>query len=186
MIRRTLALTGIILLSACATAGKPPSAPDGPGKPINSPASIEALSRAPDAIDPDEQRRREHERAVLFLPEPETIRVPMAFASARFQPEPGDAYRIQTLAKNAARIQARGRTDGLGDPKADRETARLRAESARQYLINRGIDPAVISVSSYPGADLIDDNARYAGRHANRRVDLVFWPAIPSTDEARR
>lgn len=181
MNRALLTLSALLVLSACATTAKPPKAPDGPGKPINSPAAIAALSRVLGTIEPDEQRRREHARAVLFLPEPKTVRVPFRYASTAFEPSPETAKRVLALAKTAARIEARGRMHGIGDPEQDRDRARLRAESARRYLVVHGANPETIAVT-YRGADRpAEDGARLA----DRRVDLVFWPELPSTGETR-
>ena len=176
--RALLALPALLVVTACAsTAAKLPDAPDGPGQPINSPAAIAALSRVSAPADPDEARRREHERAVLFLPEPETVRVPFAFASAVFEPSPDVAERIATLAETAARIEARGRTHGVGGPVKDQEMARRRAESARRYLVSHGANPETIAVTYRADVERVSDD--------QRRVDLVFWPELMAAESVR-
>lgn len=103
------------------------------------------------------------------------VRVPFKFASTLFSPTPQQQSQIQQLSAVADRIEVRGRTDGKGLKGPDERVARLRAEAAKRYLLDRGLPSNIIAVSYQAAGDYIADNHRSAGRGMNRRVELEFY-----------
>ena len=72
-----------------------------------------------------------------------------------------------------ATVEIQGHTDSSGAADMNRALSMLRAESVREYLIGKGIDPARMTAVGH-GEDLpIGNNATAEGRAMNRRVELI-------------
>lgn len=193
--RPACALISVVLLSACASG--PPAAPGPTGRfAINDDSVVRQLEvEARERVDTEYDEAAREARAALFRQprrftrpiDPETlavlprtgivdrtVSVPFGFGSARFMPSPEQALRIRELFARAERIEVRGRTDGLGTREGDEMIARMRADAAKRYLIDRGVPGRIISVGYIAGGDYVADNARLAGRRKNRRVDIEF------------
>ena len=85
-------------------------------------------------------------------------------------------------------IILRGHTDSAGNDEANLRSSRKRAEAVRDYLVEKGVDEARITVIALgemrpvaPNANL-DGTADEAGRAANRRVDVTI--EVPGQSEA--
>ncbi|MFZ5517243.1 MAG: OmpA family protein [Candidatus Zhuqueibacterota bacterium] len=70
-------------------------------------------------------------------------------------------------------IEIQGHTDNTGNLHSNIKLSELRAHAVRQYLINRGIDPARIRAIGYGHLQPVADNATTIGRAANRRIEFV-------------
>jgi outer membrane protein OmpA-like peptidoglycan-associated protein len=89
-----------------------------------------------------------------------------------------DVYR-QLLRDPLARIEISGHTSSDGDGKRNYQLAMGRAYSARNYLVQRGIDEARIEVVLRPDQAPIASNDTVEGRAANRRADVRLIPSAP-------
>ena len=69
-------------------------------------------------------------------------------------------------------IDISGHTDSTGPESYNQVLSKNRAESVKQYLVTRGIEPSLISAHGAGELEPIADNASRAGRAVNRRVDL--------------
>jgi outer membrane protein OmpA-like peptidoglycan-associated protein len=71
------------------------------------------------------------------------------------------------------KVEIQGHTDSTGGAELNRALSMLRAESVREYLIGKGIDPTRMTAVGL-GEDLpIGNNATAEGRAMNRRVELI-------------
>jgi outer membrane protein OmpA-like peptidoglycan-associated protein/opacity protein-like surface antigen len=70
------------------------------------------------------------------------------------------------------RVEVGGHTDSTGSAEFNRELSRQRAESVRQFLIDRGVDGDRITAIGYGEDQPVADNSTPIGRAANRRVEL--------------
>ena len=70
------------------------------------------------------------------------------------------------------RVEVGGHTDSSGSAELNRNLSQQRAESVRQYLIDRGVDPAQVTAVGYGEDYPRDDNSTREGRANNRRVEL--------------
>ncbi len=71
------------------------------------------------------------------------------------------------------KVEIQGHTDSSGGAELNRALSMLRAESVREYLIGKGIDPVRMTAVGH-GEDLpIGNNATAEGSAMNRRVELV-------------
>jgi len=70
-------------------------------------------------------------------------------------------------------IEIQGHTDNTGNLNTNMKLSELRAHAVRQYLINRGIDPARIRAVGYGHLHPVADNSTHIGRAANRRIEFV-------------
>jgi outer membrane protein OmpA-like peptidoglycan-associated protein len=69
-----------------------------------------------------------------------------------------------------AQIVIEGHTDSRGDPQANLELSRERAETVRRHLILHGIAPERLHTRGYGDSAPIADNDTAAGRRDNRRI----------------
>jgi OOP family OmpA-OmpF porin len=68
-----------------------------------------------------------------------------------------------------------GYTDNVGSMKSNIELSQRRAESVKDYLVNKyGIDPSRLQAIGYGPTRPIADNKTAAGRMKNRRTVAVF------------
>jgi outer membrane protein OmpA-like peptidoglycan-associated protein len=65
--------------------------------------------------------------------------------------------------------------DATGDPEANRQLSLRRAEAVRDYLVfTYRFDPARFKVEGRGSDEPVAANDTAAGRHANRRVEILF------------
>jgi len=71
------------------------------------------------------------------------------------------------------RIVVEGHTDNVGGDAFNLQLSEARAESVRNALITRGINPALISAVGFGKSKPVAANETPAGRQQNRRVEIV-------------
>ncbi len=76
-----------------------------------------------------------------------------------------------------AKVIVTGYTDSTGTEEYNLKLSRRRAESVKNYLISRGVDPARITAVGLGESDPIDTNQTAEGRQRNRRVE--FFVKLP-------
>jgi len=68
-----------------------------------------------------------------------------------------------------------GHTDNIGKAAMNQELSQRRAESVKNYLVQKfGIDPARLSAKGYGMTRPIADNKTAEGRQKNRRIEAIF------------
>lgn len=67
-----------------------------------------------------------------------------------------------------------GHTDNIGSDAINNPLSVNRAQSARDYLVFRGVMPSRISIDGRGSREPIADNATEAGRARNRRIDIFL------------
>jgi len=72
------------------------------------------------------------------------------------------------------KIEVQGHTDTRGLPKSNQALSQARAESVKNALIQRGINPERLVPKGYGQDKPIGDNGTDAGRQMNRRVQFVI------------
>jgi outer membrane protein OmpA-like peptidoglycan-associated protein len=70
-------------------------------------------------------------------------------------------------------VEIQGHTDSQGNDAYNERLSQSRAESVREYLINKGIDAGRLTARGYGEARPIDSNRTSAGRANNRRVEFI-------------
>ncbi|MCP3144832.1 OmpA family protein [Pyxidicoccus xibeiensis] len=73
-------------------------------------------------------------------------------------------------------------TDDRGFPDANRRLSQGRAESVRQYLVNKGVPPERLEAQGYGQSQPAESNATSIGRENNRRVEFLI--VDPQGDKA--
>jgi len=71
-----------------------------------------------------------------------------------------------------SRIEIRGYTDNVGSRAANLRLSQYRAESVRNYLIRKGVDPSRLVAVGFGPDNPIASNRSAAGRAENRRIEL--------------
>ncbi len=79
----------------------------------------------------------------------------------------------ETLKRNPdVKVEAQGYTDTTGSAAYNLDLSDRRAKSVRQYLVDKGVNPANITAKGYGEANPVADNSTREGRIRNRRVEL--------------
>lgn len=67
-----------------------------------------------------------------------------------------------------------GYTDDVGTAEYNQQLSLRRAEALKNYLVQAGIDPAIINVKGYGKSSPLDDSATNEARAKNRRVEIAL------------
>ncbi len=70
-------------------------------------------------------------------------------------------------------VELRGYTDNTGSASANLDLSQRRANSVKNWLVNKGIDPTRIRAIGFGEANPIADNNTNEGRRLNRRIEFV-------------
>lgn len=73
-------------------------------------------------------------------------------------------------------MQIEGHTDAVGSSESNLVLSVARAESARTYLVERGVDPGRLDALGHGEVRPIADNGSKEGRAQNRRVEFLLGP----------
>lgn len=70
------------------------------------------------------------------------------------------------------KVQVAGHTDSMGSAAYNQQLSAKRAETVRQYLVNKGVNSNNLSARGYGEGEPVASNSNAAGRAENRRVEL--------------
>ncbi len=76
------------------------------------------------------------------------------------------------------RVMAEGHTDSVGSAEYNLILSKARADAVRSTIIARGISPERVTAVGRGEVSPVASNNTSAGRQQNRRVELVFTPAL--------
>jgi outer membrane protein OmpA-like peptidoglycan-associated protein len=98
------------------------------------------------------------------------------FNSAHIRPESEpvleNAHNILTE-NPAIEVEIHGHTDNVGKASYNLKLSQARANSVRQWLVDRGVDPARITTKGFGFVRPIASNDTEEGRQKNRRIEFV-------------
>ena len=103
------------------------------------------------------------------------FRLSQPFNKANMKPSKPLEEQLLKAARNAKRIDIRGRTDAQTDNAIDKYIASKRATNASRYLVSHGIQSSKIKCSYLAAGDNIAENKSVEGRAKNRRVDIEVY-----------
>lgn len=121
------------------------------------------------------------------VPEPEgaVVEIPdtVLFDFDSAQLEPGASEVLDGVAEvlvllEDAPAEVRGHTDAVGDDAYNQQLSEDRAAAVVTYLVEAGVDRAVLSSEGLGESEPVADNDSESGRARNRRVEVV----LPSVD----
>lgn len=72
------------------------------------------------------------------------------------------------------KLHLEGHTDNVGSQKFNLKLSHYRAQTMKDYLVKRGVDPSRISIAGKGMSDPLNDNGTEAKRALNRRVELTI------------
>lgn len=76
--------------------------------------------------------------------------------------------------KSDEKVEIGGHTDNVGRPEANMKLSLERANSVRDYVISRGIDPERVTAKGYGSTKPVADNKTEDGRATNRRTEVTI------------
>lgn len=100
------------------------------------------------------------------------IRVFHPWAKTEFEPSDAVAQALRANTRGARTIEVRGMTDSPVVNPIDRLIAMERAEKARNWLIQNGVDPTKIRTKYFSAGNFLSENKTEEGRALNRRVEV--------------
>ena len=71
-------------------------------------------------------------------------------------------------------LDIEGHTDNVGKPEMNMDLSQRRANTAMNYLITKGVDPARMTAKGYGDTRPVADNATSLGKQQNRRVEFII------------
>lgn len=83
------------------------------------------------------------------------------------------AARLQSL-DSVQSVNIVGHTDSTGADAYNQNLSMRRANAVKNYLLDKGIDPSIITTSGMGESQPVADNATTEGRAQNRRVEVSF------------
>jgi outer membrane protein OmpA-like peptidoglycan-associated protein len=102
------------------------------------------------------------------------LRVNFPDNSAVFDPRPDTERQLVELAKASKKVVIRGYTDSETATRRASQLAAARADSAKAFLVERGVDRSKIAIEAAAAGRFVADNKSREGRAANRRVEFHF------------
>jgi outer membrane protein OmpA-like peptidoglycan-associated protein/uncharacterized protein YidB (DUF937 family) len=70
------------------------------------------------------------------------------------------------------RVEVGGHTDNVGDPAANMQLSERRARAIRDYLVQQGVNAALLTAQGYGDTRPVASNATDEGRFHNRRIEF--------------
>jgi OmpA family len=100
------------------------------------------------------------------------IRVFHPWAKTDFEPSDAVAQALRDSTRSARTIEVRGMTDSPTANPVDRIIATERADKARNWLIQNGVESTKIRTKYFSAGNFIAENKTAQGRALNRRVEI--------------
>jgi outer membrane protein OmpA-like peptidoglycan-associated protein len=100
------------------------------------------------------------------------IRVFHPWAKTEFEPNDAVAQALRDSTRSARTIEVRGMTDSPTVNAVDRIIATERADKARNWLIQNGVESTKIRTKYFSAGNFIAENKTEQGRALNRRVEI--------------
>lgn len=97
-----------------------------------------------------------------------------------FEPSKAIREKLIEFGKDASKITVTGYTYANRASARYKQLARMRANSARRYLVSIGIPAEKIRTHAIAAGHFIAENVTDAGKHQNRRVEIVFFTEAES------
>lgn len=85
-----------------------------------------------------------------------------------------DALAANMGSMNVERVDIAGHTDSSGSADYNKQLSMRRANAVKNYLIDKGVDPRIMTTVGWGEDKPIADNSTKAGRAANRRVEITL------------
>lgn len=98
------------------------------------------------------------------------------FAKTYFKPDAALDSVLIPAAIEASQVNLRGRTDSVTASKADYWISEQRAKNVKDHLINKGVDPKIITLNFIPEGDFLLPPKTQASKSINRRVEIEVVP----------
>lgn len=105
----------------------------------------------------------------------------VGFASEQSSLDPAARRQLQRLAEyivmdeRISRVHIAGHTDNRGRRRLNTALSEARVEAVRDYLLEQGVEPALITSSSHLEYKPLASNATTEGRAQNRRAEITLF-----------
>ncbi len=86
--------------------------------------------------------------------------------------------KLQGLAVEQRQLLVTGHTDSVGSDAFNMKLSQRRAQTVRDFMVDLGVDPKIITASGRGEAEPVASNATEQGRQQNRRVEIEFAAVV--------
>lgn len=86
------------------------------------------------------------------------------------------------LTSSGYRVQIFGHTDDIGSAEYNQELSLRRAESVRNYLVEAGLDPSIVTVKGFGKSNPLVEGTSAEARAKNRRVEVGIIDTVVRYD----
>lgn len=86
------------------------------------------------------------------------------------------------LTSSGYRVQIFGHTDDIGTQEYNQELSLRRAESVRNYMVEAGLDPSIITVKGFGKSNPLVEGSSAEARAKNRRVEIGIIDTVVRYD----
>ena len=103
----------------------------------------------------------------------------ISFETGRYDIQPNlrpvlDQFAQGLAQQSATEVRIVGHTDNVGSDALNNSLSVNRAQSARDYLVSRGVNASRISIDGRGEREPVADNATESGRARNRRIEIFL------------
>ncbi|WP_320046550.1 OmpA family protein [uncultured Ilyobacter sp.] len=117
--------------------------------------------------------KRERDQLTLIMPTDVVFDFNKAEIKDDFKPLLDSLYEALTIYKGVT-VKIDGHTDNIGSHDYNLKLSQKRAESAKEYLVSKGLQAERIVTEGHSFSKPAASNATQAGRDKNRRIEVVI------------
>lgn len=150
----------------------PPAAPPPAARPLSPVPSPISGQSSPSTLSPVAQAELMSSQSLKREKDGVIIRVFHPFAKTGFEPSESVADVLRESARQSSSVEVRGMTDANNINPIDKMIAMERAEKARMWLVDNGVNPQKIRLRYFSAGQHLANNKTEAGRALNRRVEI--------------
>jgi OmpA-OmpF porin, OOP family len=140
---------------------------------------VDRLDKCPDQPGPADNDGCPKPKFIVVTKEKIELKQKVHFATDKSKIYPDSFPMLNEVAevlksRSEIKVRIEGHTDSRGTLKHNMKLSQARAESVRQYLVERGIDLSRMEAQGFGPTQPIDDNRTAKGREANRRTEFII------------
>ncbi|MFI5289368.1 MAG: OmpA family protein, partial [Polyangia bacterium] len=150
-----------------------------PDKDSDGDGVIDRLDRCPTVPGPADNQGCPKQKYIVVTKEKIELKQKVHFATNKSRIMPDSFAMLSEIAdvlkqRPEIKIRIEGHTDSRGSLKHNMKLSQARADSVRDFLVEKGVDPTRMESRGFGPTQPIDDNRTAKGREMNRRVEFII------------
>ena len=150
-----------------------------PDKDSDGDGVVDRLDRCPTVPGPADNQGCPKQKYIVVTKEKIELKQKVHFATNKSRIMPDSFAMLSEIAdvlkqRPEIKIRIEGHTDSRGSLKHNMKLSQARADSVRDFLVEKGVDPTRMESRGFGPTQPIDDNRTAKGREMNRRVEFII------------